>query len=116
MIYCWSFVASGGEVKERQAEEEEKSFPIENKFVVTWIFYPKREYESQVEKYLEFERFDESFFMLWWPPPPPACKLGRSFCRFFVSRQMRKYKKHMMVTGREQGAAWKKNESWSDVM
>lgn len=31
--------------------------------------------------YLEFDRFDESFL--------PACKLGRSFWRFFVSRQIR---------------------------
>lgn len=44
----------------------------------------------RIKNYLEFERFDESFFMLWWPPPPPpACKLGKSFCRFFVSRQIR---------------------------
>lgn len=30
---------------------------------------------------LELDRFDESFL--------PACKFGKSFCRFFVSRQMR---------------------------
>lgn len=29
----------------------------------------------------------------------PACRLGRSFCRFFVVLQMRQYRKHMTVTG-----------------